>query len=101
MIAVSTIAPSSARNIGASSANSTADVPRRLRQNRRHLVLTETVETAGGIKKSPEAGAASARILGEIHCRMLVPGQDRPPARINGPLTKSGGWDRPSRPRRA
>src|SRR5947209_2436395 len=89
MIAVSTIAPSSATNIGATSANSMADVPRRLRQNQRHLVLTETVETAGGIKKSPEAGTASARIVGEIHCRMLVPGQDRPPVRINVSLTKA------------
>ncbi len=46
-IAVSMIANSSAKNTGATSANSTAAEPRRLRRNRRNAVLNEPGAAAG------------------------------------------------------
>src|ERR1700738_4370839 len=45
-IAVSMIANSSAKNTGATKANSTAAEPGRLRRNRRKALLTEAVEAA-------------------------------------------------------
>src|SRR5476649_2817970 len=45
--AVSMIANSSAKNTGATSANSTAAEPLRLRRNRRNAFLTAAVEPAG------------------------------------------------------
>jgi hypothetical protein len=46
-MAVSMIANSSAKNTGATSANSTAAEPRRLRRNRRKAFLTVAIGTAG------------------------------------------------------
>ena len=46
-IAVSRIANSSAKNTGATSANSMAAEPRRLRRNRRNAVLNELGAAAG------------------------------------------------------
>ena len=47
MMAVSMIANSSAKNTGATRANSTAADPRRLRRNRRNALVTENVAAAG------------------------------------------------------
>ena len=56
-IAVSMIANSSAKNTGATSANSTAAEPRRLRRNRRKAFLKEAGEAAGdGIEQSLISG---------------------------------------------
>src|SRR3954463_1056363 len=62
MIAVSIIANSSAKNTGATSANSTAAEPRRVRRNRRNVFCNEAVEVAGDvIEESPSGQRCSAR----------------------------------------
>jgi len=53
---VSMIANSSAKNTGATKANSTAAEPRGLRRNRRNRFLMETVKAAGDIE-DPQAAA--------------------------------------------
>src|SRR5882672_7676475 len=60
-MAVSMIANSSAKNTGATKANSTAAEPRRLRRNLRNALLTEACEAAGdGIGESLESRTATA-----------------------------------------
>jgi hypothetical protein len=56
-IDVSMIANSRAMNTGATSANSTAAEPRRLRRNRRNLFRNEAVEAARDIEKSLQSNS--------------------------------------------
>jgi hypothetical protein len=66
---VSMIANNSAKNTGATNANSTAADPRRLRRNRRNVFRTEAVEARGdGIEKSQLAGMICPQELAESDC---------------------------------
>src|ERR1700719_2830257 len=82
---VSMIANSSAKNTGATRANSTAAEPRRLRRNRYKMVLTEAVETAGGgIVESP---GGSNNLACEIYPKLIVEVFRRIEAGRAAPLT--------------
>src|ERR1700722_12336039 len=88
MMPVSMIANNSAKNTGATSANSTAADPPRLRRNRRKMLLVETVEIAGdSISENPGRQKKPPLVLGEIHCRKLAPDQNKLSVRIDRSLT--------------
>src|SRR5665647_2859134 len=85
-MAVSMIANNSAKNTGATSANSTAAEPRRLRRNRRNIFRNEAFEAAGdGIDRSP---GAAAIVCSDIYRKVIVEVFRRIEARCPGALTR-------------
>src|SRR3954470_5942700 len=82
-IAVSMMANSSAKKTGATSANSTAAEPRRLRRKRRSAVLVATSE--GIAHSSGATGLPSA--LAETDCRIVSPDRSRMHRSVNLGLT--------------
>jgi hypothetical protein len=74
------------KNNGATSANSTATEPRRLRRNRLSKPLTGAVATAGdGIEKNPRTAAMAAR---KNYPKVIVEWFRRIEAERTGLLTK-------------
>src|SRR6185436_14846217 len=86
--AASIIANSIAKNNGATSANSTAVDPRRLRRNRRNTFLTETVAAAGDDIENPQT-AAIVRLqeLPESDCGSVSSNRSRAARPANRTLT--------------
>src|ERR1044071_9474367 len=76
-IAVSMIANSRAKNIGATIANSTAAEPRRLRRKRRSALRVAASEDAGEGIGDPSGGKWLPPALAETDCRSVSANPDR------------------------
>jgi hypothetical protein len=86
-MAVSMIANSSAKNTGATSANSTAAEPRRLRRKRRNAFRNVAVEPAGDDIDQSSGGKQLAKALPETDCRSVSRNRCRMHRAVNRRLT--------------
>src|SRR4051812_37307537 len=95
-MAVSMIANSSAKNTGATSANSTAAEPRRLRRKRRNAFPRAAVEPAGDDIDQSLGEKQLAQALPETDCRSVSPNRCRMHRAVNRALTIFGAEFRPT-----